>query len=200
MLCCTVQCRTPVGDRSFPQHMMKAFVNIFGLIVWVWQGSRCNIWSAVFNLNLSFITKPVLVFVQSFFMCHFSDRSSFIQSLWLEMCSLKWELQSPAMCLTRAQSMGGSIRGPLRLVRKLAICLSHSAHSPITCTDPLQATTVITPHDLWLWCDEQWYMWTLCRSWVFAYVCTPDVGFIAVFIFLLQEQLAEGLLPDPQTT
>lgn len=55
------------------------------------------------------------------------------------------------MCLMRAQSIWGSIRGPLRLGRKLAICLSHLAHSPITCTDPLQAATVITPRDLWLW-------------------------------------------------
>lgn len=77
---------------------------------------------------------------------------------------------------------GEGIIGLLRLERKLAICLSHSAHSLITCPDPLQAATIITPRDTQL-CDAATIA-IRCTSLLFVYSIFPDVGLKALFIFL----------------
>lgn len=142
-------------------------VNIVGVIVWIRQGSTliCFLMSIYFHLLFFFYTTW-------FFMCHFLDTSSFFWCFLLEVFCLEWVLQC---VLWEHKLYGGSIRGPLRLGRKLAICQSHSSHSPITCTDPLQATSAVTPRDLWQLDSNQWDTWNVCRR----------VSFMLMYMFPL---------------
>lgn len=158
---------TALGYWRVCLDMLTETVNIVGVIVWIRQGSTliCFLMSIYFHLLFFFVNN--MIFHVSFSWYVFLFLVLFTRSFLPRMSS--------AMCLMRAQTIRGSIRGPLRLGRKLAICQSHSSHSPITCTDPLQATSAVTPRDLWQLDSNQWDTWNVCRR----------VSFMLMYMFPL---------------